>query len=1596
MGERKQHATQAQPADNVGPAAQGSLNGAAGAAVARSPRGGSLTHAATVRLGGRLVKIAASVIAFGLASRALGVHELGVYVVVFAYIQLFNIVAGFGVDRIVIRDLAQPEREVGRYVAFTHASITSRLLIAIGICGLCATIAVFVGFTPEELTAILFFLPYIVVTAFGTNGMYGSVLQARNDNNSIALASVISAVVVIGGTVVAIVMHAGVNEFLAIYTFSSLADTIVCMIASRKFVPLGMSWSGPLTRYLLAEALPLAFGSVFVLIYGRIDIILLNQLTNSSQVALYGVAYKFFDVLSTVSATIMIVLFPALARAYAEGHSNGQRLYTQVFTLMAAIGLPLAFAVLVFRPILLTILVGPGYSQAATALPGLMLAIALIFPSTVASYMLVVVRHQRWNLLMAMIACVLNIGLNLLLIPKFGYTAAAWITAATEGFVILFNLSAVGITARLFPSLRNMALTLVAALPFALILLPGFLSYAGGMVGIILFVVLLMVFGVVRPSQLRSLVSSRPASTPIAEEAAEEEMGAVLPALAYLARSDQPSMQLAALRFRRAPMRNWENSTYLKAIRPEDLLEPPQDKKRRQVATLFGGFAALAAITAGCVAFVPHGPEIAALLVLATVLGIAGLRPRWTIFILVLLLPFHNFLMALLYHATGDYTFVKVIQPWKEVVLAVALLRVALPAAQVWLRTRRLRLTALDVLILLFAAICLLSVLIPNHTVPLTGRILGFRALVFPLAAYFLGRLAPPTRRQFRWLVGCFAVVVLINGVGALGERLIWGGGLFNAIAFGEYNLRFFGAKFPLPNNIGYTYFTGTPTWLPRAGSFVMNPLGLATLVSMAVPIILAALPFFTRYWSWPGRLMLSLAAVLGGAALILAYSRTNLLLFPVEILLLMLIIGVQRQWPGVVLAALGCVIGASVFGQTENYVLAGQDPQERVSLALQGMITTSGSYTALDVIVPTVTLIAMAAILAGLMAALQAIWRRQRRALLISCLTAILALGVVSVCMFTPPLAKANETGILAPLVPGYSAPSGGQAVADSASGDNSSTQGHLQSYKDMVPVLLHHPFGLGIGSAGSVGVREGTGLATESAYLPVGLQLGFPGLLVYLAIFLAILYALWNGCRARLDRLTRAVFVGAMIAWFFVMIDGLVREVSQSFFVFYVMLWLAGSAVSLARWTKVTWSEAANDYRAVRPLRIAMDTQCLHTARTGVRTYVTKLLDEFAQSGLPHEVVAVSGPKGLPRTNVVFRMIDQVLTLAWLHVLLPARLLQGNFDVLFSPEYLTPIWSPIPCVVTYHDSAFLRRPQDYNKLWGLMFRLVNLPAVRRADVIAVPSRYAANEGIRYAKFAADRMRVTPLGGPQPGSLAVSEAAASETLARFGLAPRSYLLHVGVLERRKNLPILIEALHDLKREGVADALKLVLVGQPGPRPDLNDAPTIRATIERLGLQDQVILTGHLPQDEVNALFVNAAAYVLPSKSEGFGIPVLEAFAAGVPVICSTAGALPEVAGDAALLFDPDDRAQLVERLTQLGSDPALQQRLVAAGTERARQFTWRQTALATMATFEEAVVHGCAPAHPFLSEALESEAPAVVNSGATGQTGRRSLRRTT
>lgn len=373
-------------------------------------------------------------------------------------------------------------------------------------------------------------------------------------------------------------------------------------------------------------------------------------------------------------------------------------------------------------------------------------------------------------------------------------------------------------------------------------------------------------------------------------------------------------------------------------------------------------------------------------------------------------------------------------------------------------------------------------------------------------------------------------------------------------------------------------------------------------------------------------------------------------------------------------------------------------------------------------------------------------------------------------------------------------------------------------------------------------------------------------------------------------------------------------------------------------------------------RRLKIAMDAQCLQTARTGVRTYVDELITRFRAPGLPHRIVVLRGPRRLPSSVRVFRIVNQAIYLWWLQVWLPFRLWLGRYDVLFSPEYLTPLRCPAARVVTFHDTLFLRRPQDYNRLWLRMFTRVTLPAIRRARAVITPSQHAAADVARYARIAPERIVAVPLGGPAAGELGTGGGAdAAAVLSRWGVAPGRYILHVGVLERRKNLVTLLRAFALWRERGAPRDFKLVLVGQPGPRPDLDDSKRIREAIGELGLAECVMLTGHVAVADRNALYTSTAAVAIPSTFEGFGLPVLEAFAAGVPVVAARATALPEVAGDAALLFDPEDVSGLAGCLARVVDEPVLRAELVARGTARLAQFTWDRTAAETLAVFERA-----------------------------------------
>jgi O-antigen/teichoic acid export membrane protein len=460
---------------------------------------GGVLRGAVLQVGGRMTKVLAGVVAFGIASRVLGIARFGDFVFVFAYVLLFTSLAAFGVDSIIVRDLSHEQDTAEQRARFVHVTLATKIILALASMVLCVAIARLIGLSVriQEVTAV--FTPYILVTTLGSVGMLGSVLQAHHRSAAIALASSVTALATLAATAAVAWLHGGVELFLVAYIVAGVFDCLVCYVAARRVMPLGIAWDPKLAAYLLKEAYPLGMAVVFVLVYVRIDNVLLELLTTPRQVALYGVAYKFFDVLTTVSATLMLALFPMLTRAFHQGKEVGRVAFERTFSGMLALALPVTFAVVVLRAPLIQLIVGHKYDDAQVAVPGLMLAVTLIFPSAVASYMLVIARQQKWSLLLALLACGVNIGLNLWLIPRGGYAAAAWVTAATEGFVLLYNLTMLRLVVGLVPRARTVALVLLSALPFALLFVPGVSPYLTGAVGLALYALMIWRTGLLAP-----------------------------------------------------------------------------------------------------------------------------------------------------------------------------------------------------------------------------------------------------------------------------------------------------------------------------------------------------------------------------------------------------------------------------------------------------------------------------------------------------------------------------------------------------------------------------------------------------------------------------------------------------------------------------------------------------------------------------------------------------------------------------------------------------------------------------------------------------------------------------------------------------------------------------------------------------------------------------------------------------------------------------------------------------------------------------------------------------------------------------------------
>jgi glycosyltransferase involved in cell wall biosynthesis len=325
-----------------------------------------------------------------------------------------------------------------------------------------------------------------------------------------------------------------------------------------------------------------------------------------------------------------------------------------------------------------------------------------------------------------------------------------------------------------------------------------------------------------------------------------------------------------------------------------------------------------------------------------------------------------------------------------------------------------------------------------------------------------------------------------------------------------------------------------------------------------------------------------------------------------------------------------------------------------------------------------------------------------------------------------------------------------------------------------------------------------------------------------------------------------------------------------------------------------------------------------------------------------------AADGPWGelLPAVTVPVNARNRVQWVLGEQTLLPRLAVRAGVELVHSLASTAPLWGRFRRVVTVHDLIYTRFPDAHAGIRDKGMRVLVPAAARRSHRVIADSRSTRDDLIDVLGLSADRIDVVPLG---LGAVRrVEPLPEAQTRARFHLGARRVLLALSAKRPHKNLPALIGAIASLPEE---QRPVLVLPGYAAAHEQ-----DLRTRANAAGVVDDVRFLGWLSSDELEGLWAIADAFVLPSLYEGFGLPVLEAMARGVPVACSNASSLPEVAGDAALLFDPTDEPAIADAISRLLVEDRLRDRLVARGRNRVQEFTWERTAQLTLESYAHAL----------------------------------------
>lgn len=318
----------------------------------------------------------------------------------------------------------------------------------------------------------------------------------------------------------------------------------------------------------------------------------------------------------------------------------------------------------------------------------------------------------------------------------------------------------------------------------------------------------------------------------------------------------------------------------------------------------------------------------------------------------------------------------------------------------------------------------------------------------------------------------------------------------------------------------------------------------------------------------------------------------------------------------------------------------------------------------------------------------------------------------------------------------------------------------------------------------------------------------------------------------------------------------------------------------------------------------------------------------------------------------NCPMRALFRPGRIFWEQAVLPRRVRKERLDLLHSPGFTAPLFLSCPSVVTVLDTIYLEFPETFPPGARRAMRLLARLSASRARRVIALSRHSRDRILRVMRVRPEAVEVVYLASGLPDSGQPSEEKTKGVLHRYGIR-YPYILTVSAAHPHKNLLRLVEAYYQARREGVGHCL--VMMGVKHPR----YFQRLRETVRRLGLEAEVVFTGWVSEDDKSVIYSAADLLVYPSLLEGFGLPVVEAMARGVPVACSGVPSLAEAAGSAARFFDPHSVEEMSAAIGEVLGDPRLRAELAAAGRAHAAGFSWEETARRTLAVYRSAASGG-------------------------------------